>query len=52
MRDSRLDVLEEGHGAGSLGCKVCSRLSGLTGKTGDAGEKLVLAIQGLAHFES
>ena len=52
VRDSRLDVLKEGPGAGSVVCKVCSHLQGLTGKTGDAGEKLELAIQGLAQFES
>ena len=45
-------MLEEGQGAGAVGCKVCSRLSGLTGKTVDAGEKLELAIQDLAQFES
>ena len=50
MRDSRLDVLRAGQGAGSVGCKVCSHPQGLTGKTGDAGEKLELAIQGLVLF--
>ena len=39
-------------GAESVVCKVCAPLSGLTGKTGDGGEKLELAIQGLAQFES
>ena len=50
VRDSRLDVLEEGQGAGSVGCNVCSHLQGLTEKNGDVGEKLELAIQGLAQF--
>ena len=50
MRDGTLDVEEEGPGAGSVGCKVCSHLQGLTGKTVDAGEKLELAIQGLVLF--